>query len=50
MPTDTHCAIRTAAAAAAALLPFAHSREEAESRDAHVVVLCRSLELGHAFG
>lgn len=48
MPTDTHCAIRTAAAAA--LLPFAHSREEAESRDAHVVVLCHSLELGHAFG
>lgn len=45
---DTHCAIRTAAAAA--LLPFALFREEAGSRDAHVGVLCYSLELGHAFG
>ena len=48
MPTDAHCAVRNTAAAA--LLPFARSGEEAGSGDAHAIVLRHSLQLGHAFG
>lgn len=48
--TQRHTLCHQDCSSSCSAAPFALSREEAGSRDAHVGVLCHTLDLGHAFG